>query len=91
MQTYILDIIMSDLGKYYLDHTYVDKVWEHWCQSNSNRSYFTNYHSNPRNYSSRMFEDWLFKQGVSVVRKDKLYYLKFSDEQTCILMAMKYG
>ena len=81
---------MSVLGKYYLDETYVHKVWNHWAEKNGYR-YSSRYHRSHRTVASQRFEDWLFAQGISVIRQDNRYYLKFSDEQTCVVMAFKYG
>jgi hypothetical protein len=39
----------------------------------------------------KLYKNWLFEQGISLVRKNKKLYLQFFDEQNAMLFILKWA
>lgn len=79
-----------------LEPEYLDSIYHHWLAEQGSVDTYRwriHYQRQPRTtVKNQRFEEWLFKQGFTVIQKDKKRYLKFSgDEKRLTWFLLKHG
>jgi hypothetical protein len=95
-------VMNSSLDEIILNPLTLDEIYRNWLtKDNTNESSrslsrflkFRNYqHQYRHGFNERRFEDWLWRNGFTVVQKDKKRYLKFSGKESKLtFFLLKYS
>lgn len=70
----------------------LQEYFDRYVQQLSEEQHHRQMYSGNRNYGeNKKFEDWLFLEGIILVREHKKMYLQFLNEQQAIMFALKWG
>lgn len=76
-----------------VSETLLDRLWCNYAEQHSTDPYYNKKYKNVsrRELMARQFEEWLFKEGGTIRRKNKSCSIEFANSEQAMLFKLKYG